>query len=165
MKKVKLFFLFGVLAVTLYSCSQMNAQKYNDAVTGLYKNYTDKLTKDIEEVLNENTTKENSNVTIKHIETLTDSCLGVMNGLKPMEEAKQFHEKVIAVFNGVKSSFIPDAKKLIALKGAGNVAANVDEYNKLIEHINTTQTQLEKLESEAIKAQEDFAKKLGRELQ
>ena len=161
MKKIATLLFTGILAVTLYSCTQMNAKKYNDTVTTLYKNYTDKLTADIEGILNDNTPKEASDAIVKRMEASTDSCIGVMNGLKPMDEAKQFHEKVVAVFNGVKSEFIPEAKKAIALKGSENIEA----YNKLVEEINATQTKLEKLEDDAIKAQAEFANKVGSKLE
>lgn len=160
MNKFKTIVLAAVAAVTFNSCSQMNAQKYNDTVVGLYSGYVNKLSSDLDKIAAEGTSKENAEAALKSMNSSTDSCLKVMGGLKPSDDAKDFHNKIVAVLNTVKTEAIPEMQKLVSLKGTDNV----EEYNKIIDGYNTTNDKISKLEDEAGKAQQEFAKKVGMEI-
>lgn len=160
MKKIKVLVLALTTAVAFNSCSQMNAQKYNDTVVGLYDGYVTKLGSDLDKIASEGTTKEAAEAALKHMTTSTDSCIKVMNDLKPSDEAKDFHNKIVAVLTTVKGEVIPEMQKLASLKGTDNI----DEYNKAIDGYNATNDKITKLEDEAGKAQEAFAKKVNMEI-
>jgi hypothetical protein len=161
MKKIKLLVLAAITAVAFNSCSQMNAQKYNETVVGLYSGYTNKLSSDLDKIAAEGTSKEAAEVALKNMTASTDSCLKVMNSLKPSDDAKDFHNKIVAVMNTVKTEVIPEMQKMASLKGTEDVT----EYNKLIDGFNATNDKITKLEDEAGKAQEAFAQKVGMKVQ
>lgn len=160
MKKIKLLVLAAITAIAFNSCSQMDAQKYNDTVVGLYDGYVGKLSADLDKVAAESTTKADAEAALKNITNNTDSCLKVMNDLKPSDDAKDFHTKIVAVLTTVKAEVIPEMQKLASLKGTDNV----EEYNKAIDAYNATNDKITKLEDEAGKAQEAFAKKVNMEI-
>ncbi len=160
MKKFKLLVLAAITAIAFNSCSQMDAQKYNDTVVGLYDGYVSKLSADLDKVASEGTTKADAETALKNMTNNTDSCLKVMNGLKPSDDAKDFHTKIVAVLTTVKGEVIPEMQKLASLKGTDNV----EEYNKAIDAYNATNDKITKLEDEAGKAQEAFAKKVNMEI-
>lgn len=161
MNKFKLLVLAVIAALAFNSCSQQNAMQYNDTVVGLYSGYVNKLSADLDKIAAEGTSKEAAEVALKDMTASTDSCLKVMNGLKPSDEAKDFHNKIVAVMNTVKAEVIPEMQKMASMKGT----ENVEEYNKLIDGFNATNDKITKLEDEAGKAQEAFAQKVGMKVQ
>lgn len=144
-------------SIFMTSCSQVNATKYNDTVVGLYDGFATKLSSNVQTIVDEKTTKEVAAATSKALETTTDSCIKVMNDLKPMSEAKAFHEKTIGIFTTVKTEFLPEIQKMVALKGTTDVNA----YNKLVESITATSDKVNKQEGEVKALQLEFAKKVN----
>ncbi len=161
MNKFKTLVLAAAAALAFNSCTQQNAQKYNETVVGLYAGYVNNFGSDVNKITAEGTTKENAEAALKHMNVTTDSCLGVLNGLKPSDDAKDFHNKVVAVLNTVKAEAIPELQQLASLKGTDNV----DAYNKVIDSYNATSDKISKLEDEAGKAQEAFAHKVGMKIE
>lgn len=150
-----------LLALTLFSCSQVSEKKYNDTVANMYAAYSTTLSAKMNKITSESADKSTALAEVKGIEQSTDSCINVLNGLHPSDKAKNFHEKVLTVLHTMKSEFVPLANKMAAMKGSDNV----EEYNKLIESFNNMATKLTKEEEEAQSAQRDYVAKVGMEIQ
>lgn len=150
---------FVAASFLLASCSQMNEQKYNETVVDMYDSYSNSVVGKMSAV-GSTSDKQKVLADIKSIEKTTDSCIGVMKGLKPSEEAKDFHQKVLAVFQTVKSDFVPLAGKI-----AGTDAnQDVDAYNKLVDDYNNLSTKIDQAESAARTAQMAYAAKVGMQI-
>ncbi len=158
MKKTTTIALLLSFAVFITACN--NQVKYNDTVVNLYENYTTQITDQFQKIADEKIKKEDALVIVAALEKKTDSCIGVMNDLKPSDEAKDFHNKVTGVFSGVKTDYLPLAKQLAELKGT----SDVDAYNKLVEDMNKAEVKITTLESEAIAAQQVYASKVGMQI-
>jgi len=144
----------------LFSCKQMNEQSYNDTVVNMYGGYINTLTSKMDNISNEGVDKATSAAGVQSIEKATDSCIAEMNKLTPSEDAKDFHNKVVAVFQLIKSDVVPMANKINELKGSTDVAA----YNALITDYNSVQSKLEAAENAAQTAQAAYAAKIGSKL-
>ena len=153
MKKTLLALAAAVFLFT--SCKEMNATSYNETVVNLYNRYTTGVASDIQHIENTGMDKTKTLEAVTHLEKLTDSCITVMNGLKPTEEAKEFHQAEMNVYNLMKGEFIPLMKKMADAKG------NTDAYNNLVDSYNAMTQKLDKAESDAQTAQQAFAAKLG----
>lgn len=159
MKRIILSLSLATL-VLLTACGGSNIS-YNDQVVNMHTRYTSEM----EKVINEANSKADAASKLKAFEgfeKLTDSCTNVLNGLKPTEEAKGFHESVVALYASVKADYIPVYKKLLAIE---NPDANVDAYNKLIDETNAASTKIDQLENAAMAAQREFAQKINSRLQ
>lgn len=157
--KNRIFSLVTVAVIALASCNQMSEQKYNDTVVNMYSAYSNRITAEAGE-LSSSTDKARSLSVVKAIQKTTDSCITVMNGLKPSEAAKDFHQKVLTVFQTVKNEFVPAAQKLAEVQGSQDVEA----ANKLVEAFNIMATKLDKVETDAITAQKDYGQKVGMQI-
>ncbi len=149
------------LSVFATSCNQMDAQKYNNTVVGIYSAYSSQLTSKVNTLVSGSTSKEALEANFKALEKTTDSCIAVMEGLKPVADAKLFHEKTTTLFKTVKSDFLPEMKKMAELKGTENIEA----YNKLVDEINATSQKISAQENEVNAAQVAFAQKVGMKVQ
>lgn len=154
--KTTLFIL--VVAVSLVACS--SKVNYNDTVVGLYGRYNTEMKKIFTET-NPEAAIDVKKAAIQRLETLTDSCTKVMEGLKPGADAKEFHQVLSDLYSTVKRDFLPPYKKLLAI---ANPDKNTDEYNKLIEEVNVASEKIGELEDKAITAQAEFARKANMKL-
>ena len=84
--------------------------------------------------------------------------------LKPNENAKQFHEKLLAVYTEVSTDFIPVVQKFMELKDAKDLAS-LKNMGDLIQQISKSSTKMIEAENEAMKAQREFSEKAGLKLQ
>lgn len=156
----KISSIIVLLAITLFSCSQVSEKKYNDTVANMYASYSTSLSTKMNKIASESADKTTALAEVKGIEQSTDSCIKVMNGLHPSDKAKDFHEKVLTVMKTMKTEFVPLANKMAAMKGSDNI----EEYNKMIEEFNTMATKLTKVEEDAQAAQRDYVAKVGMEI-
>ena len=156
--KTRTLSLALVALIALASCSQMNEQNYNDTVVNMYSAYSSRLSATtLVNTISGGASKQKMLADIKNVERATDSCINVMNGLKPSKEAKDFHQKVLAVFQTVKSDFVPLANKITNMDADQDVAA----YNKLVEEYNNLNTKIDRAETEAQTAQQVYVAKIG----
>ncbi|HEU4609322.1 MAG TPA: hypothetical protein VFS31_14495 [Chitinophagaceae bacterium] len=153
-------FILATAVSGLVSCSQMNEQKYNDTVVNMYTDYSNNMTSKANMLSGGSTDKVKATELVNAMQKTTDSCITVMDGLKPSDAARDFHEKVLTVFRTVKNDFLPSARKLAGMQGSGDV----DAYNKLVEEFNNTTSKLDKVETEAQAAQQVYVNKIGMKL-
>ncbi|WP_118975562.1 hypothetical protein [Taibaiella koreensis] len=152
----KCIFILAAALVLFSACSQMSEKKYNDTVANMYTAYATNFASKVT-AASSGTDKEKSMSELKSITKSTDSCISVMNGLKPSEAAKDFHEKVLKMFQIVKTDYVPAAEKLLNLNGSQDVEA----YNKAIEAFNAAVNKINTGESDAQTAQRTYAAKVG----
>jgi uncharacterized protein YdcH (DUF465 family) len=154
--KNRILSLAALALIVLASCTQMNEQKYNDTVVNMYTTYSNSIGAKMSAIGN-SSDKQKSLADVKSIEKTTDSCINVMNGLKPSEEAKDFHQKVLAVFQTVKADFVPLADKITNI----DASQDVDAYNKLVDEYNNLNTKIDQAETAAQTAQQVYVSKVG----
>ena len=155
--KATLTSVLAIIAISLFSCKQATEKSYNDTVVNMYGNYVNTLSSKMDKISDEKIDKAAAAVAVKEITQTTDSCIAEMNKLKPSEDAKDFHNKVVAVFQLIKSDIVPVANKMNDLKGS----EDINSYNKLIEEYNAAQSKLDAAETAAQTAQQAYAAKLG----
>ncbi len=157
--KNRMLTLVAAALLVLSSCSQMNEQKYNDTVVNMYSGYVTNISSEMAAV-SSSSDKQKSQAELKRIEQTTDSCIGVMNGLKPSDAAKEFHGKVLAVFQMIKTNFIPLASKMVRMDANGDA----DAYNKLVTEFTSLGVAIDQAESAAQSAQQAYASKIGMQM-
>lgn len=158
MKTINMTIMAVVTAIAFTACSSDG--NYNDTVVNLYEQYSTEM----ERVIGETNSDADASVKLSAIERfdkLTDSCSTVMNGLKPNEDAKDFHHAVTELYSVIKSDFIPVYKRLLAIE---NPDDNVDEYNQLVDEANAVADKVSTQEDKAIRAQNEFAQKVNMQL-
>jgi hypothetical protein len=140
------------------SCKQVSSQQYNDTVVNMYSSYTTKLSSGLTVLGSTTADAAKKQAAAEQIDRLTDSCTKVMNELKPVEEAKDFHTKMLQVYQAVKTDLVPLGRRIAAIPKPED---NVDAYNKLAEELDATSEKLDALETETQNAQAAFAAKVN----
>lgn len=158
--KKSIFILLAAIAGLLSSCNQMSEKKYNDTVANMYKSFAVTLANRMSGVSGGDS-KEVVLANLKSLNKTADSCIGVMNDLKPSEDAKDFHQKVVAMFQLIKTDFIPAAEKLTNLKGSQDVEA----YNSAVSQMNEATTKITTEEAATQAAQRAYSAKVGMKIQ
>lgn len=153
MKKIYLLLSVIILCLTL-SCNLQSAINYNETVVDLYEHYSDQVSTVIDDYSDgEDITSTFEKITA--LEKLSDSCIQVMQKLKPAKEAENFHQETTKIYHIVKTNLIPQLRELIKLEET----ESPDElYNQKIDDLNQTIDAIEEQENKAIAAQEQFSK-------
>lgn len=158
--KKSIFVLAAAILCLMSSCNQMSEKKYNDTVANMYTSYAGTLMSKMSTVGNSDN-KEQATADLKSMAKTTDSCIGIMNGLKPSEDAKDFHQKVVGMFQLIKTDYLPVAEKLVNLKGS----QDIDAYNNAVEQFNQVLTRINTEETATQVAQRAYASKVGMKIQ
>lgn len=156
--KKKIWALYLPVAFLAASCGQSETE-YNTKVVGLYSSYTNKLSASMDKILDvEN--KELAGAELKKLEMMTDSCVTVLNGLKPSEAAADFHKKVLVVFQTAQKQLLPLAARMAAASKADDPSV----YNTLADDFNKAHKSISDAEDEARSAQQAYAAKVGADI-
>lgn len=158
--KKSIFILLAAIVGLLSSCNQMSERKYNDTVANMYKSFATTLATRMSG-MSGNESKDVILANLKSLDKTTDSCIGVMNSLKPSEDAKDFHQKVVAMFQLIKTDFLPAAEKLTNVKGSEDVEA----YNSAVSQMNEATSKITTQEAATQAAQRAYAGKVGMKIQ
>ncbi|WP_118952168.1 hypothetical protein [Taibaiella helva] len=158
--KKSIFILAAAILCLMASCNQMSEKKYNDTVANMYQGYASAFTAKMS-TFGSSDNKEQAMADLKSMAKTTDSCIGVMNGLKPSEDAKDFHQKVLGMFQLIKTDYVPAAEKLVSLKGS----QDIDAYNNAVEQFNHVLTRINTEETATQAAQRAYASKVGMKIQ
>lgn len=158
MNTIKMTILAVVAALAFAACSAEG--NYNDTVVNLYEKYSSEMERVIDET-NSDADASAKLAAIERLSALTDSCTTVMSGLKPNEDAKDFHQAVTGLYDVIRSEFIPVYRSLLALE---DTEENIEEYNRLVDEANAVAEKLDAQEDKAISAQHEFAQKMNMQL-
>ena len=154
-------FFYFILMVAFFSCdSGEPIQQYNDTVVGTY-NYFMKAVGSHLSVIGHSAEETDSAVAI--LQPLTDSCLQVMRQTKPLKESGDFHKKVTAVYESVKTELLPAAAALGKLQAVEDSTAikNPEMHQSLIQDFTKANEHLKILKEQANEAHRQYAKNLG----
>lgn len=151
----KIYSLLSAIIVCLtLSCNQQSAINYNDTVVDLYEHYSDQVSTVIDDYADGGELTSTLEKIIG-LEILSDSCIQVMQNLKPAKEAENFHQETTKLYHLVKTNLIPQLRELIKLE---ETESSDELYNRKIDDLNQTIDAIEEQENKAIAAQEDFSK-------
>ncbi len=158
MKKIAL--VLSAIALMLASCGDgtLSVSEYNQKATALYNPLDARYSQLGDKLLSDGNTPADDAATLSAVTKSTDSVRMELGKLKPCKDAQAMHQSLLAVVDFEKTRILPAMNKVMLLRD------KPEELGKMVNELNTLQTETQKLVDKMTTEQQAMAAKAGTSL-